>query len=118
MHLSKISLALRQWGAGAWSPSFLFASGEQGVIYDNSEVDEYLAGLTLSSEILTNADFSNGSTGWTLGTGWAVADGKATHSGGSSSNISQATVVAQMPLVITYTVTENVGGRGLELDGG
>lgn len=35
MHLSKISLALRQWGAGAgFSPLDLFSSGEQGAIYD------------------------------------------------------------------------------------
>ena len=38
MHLSKISLALRQWGAGAWSPSSLFAAGEQGAWYDPSDL--------------------------------------------------------------------------------
>lgn len=38
MHLSKISLALRQWGAVGFSPLSLFASGEQGVWYDPSDL--------------------------------------------------------------------------------
>jgi len=38
MHLSKISLALRQWGAAGFSPRSLFASGEQGAWYDPSDL--------------------------------------------------------------------------------
>lgn len=38
MHLSKISLALRQWGAAGFSPLSLFASGEQGAWYDPSDL--------------------------------------------------------------------------------
>ncbi len=88
MHLSKISLALRQWGAGAWSPSSLFASGEQGVWLDPSDLTTMFQdragttqvtadgqtvglildkskGLALGPELVTNGNFSVG-TGWTL----------------------------------------------------
>lgn len=34
--------------------------------------------------IVTNGDFSNGSTGWTLGSGWNIANGKITFTNGGS----------------------------------
>jgi len=99
MHLSKISLALRQWGAGAgFSPLSLFASGEQGAWYDPSDLSTMFQdsagttpvtadgqpvglildkskGLVLGSELVTNGTFDS-ATGWTLGAGWSVAGGK------------------------------------------
>ena len=89
MHLSKISLALRQWGAGGgFSPLSLFASGEQGAWYDPSDLSTMFQdaegttpvtavgqpvglildkskGLVLGPELVTNGNFSVG-TGWTL----------------------------------------------------
>ena len=40
----------------------LFASGEQGAWYDPSDINSYMSGL--GSELITNGDFSNGTTGW------------------------------------------------------
>ena len=43
---------------------------------------------TLGEELIVNGDFSDGSTGWTLGAGWSVVDGKLTNSS-SSVNFNQ-----------------------------
>jgi len=36
---------------------------------------------TVGPELVTNGNFSDGTTGWSLGAGWSVANGKATHTG-------------------------------------
>ena len=46
----------------------------------------------LSGELITNGDFSNGSTDWTLGIGWSVSDGKAVIDGTINSRLSQDAV--------------------------
>lgn len=98
MHLSKISLALRQWGAGAgFSPASLFASGEQGAWYDPSDLSTMFQdsagttpvtavgqpvglildksqGLALGPELVTNGSFDVG-TGWSL-TNSTISGGK------------------------------------------
>jgi hypothetical protein len=38
----------------------------------------------LGDEEITNGDFSNGSTDWTLGTGWSIGENKAIHNGAQS----------------------------------
>lgn len=61
MHLSKISLALRQWGAGAgFSPLDLFSSGEQGAWYDPSDINNYMG-----PELIVNGTFDSNTDGWT-----------------------------------------------------
>ena len=98
MHLSKISLALRQWGAGGgFSPLSLFASGEQGAWYDPSDLSTMFQdsagttpvtadgqpvglildkskGLVLGPELVTNGSFDVG-TGWSL-TNSTISGGK------------------------------------------
>jgi len=60
MHLSKISLALRQWGAGAgFSPLDLFSSGEQGAWYDPSDINNYMG-----PELIVNGTFDSDTNGW------------------------------------------------------
>ena len=79
----------------------LFSNSEQGVWYDPSDratlfqdaagttpvtaVEQPVGlmldkskGLVLGPELVTNGDFSNGATGWTLGSGWSVFGGKLT----------------------------------------
>ena len=87
----------------------LFLDGTQGVWYDPSDITtlyrdaagttpvtgveqpvglmlDKSKGLVLGSELVTNGDFSNGSTGWTVGTGWTVTGGEAVL---SSTNVNQ-----------------------------
>ena len=58
------------------------------------------------SELVTNGDFSNGSTGWGLGSNWSVSGGKASCDGSASNSMSQATVlgIASTTFKITYNV--------------
>ena len=48
---------------------------------------------TLSGELVTNGDFSNGSTGWTEGTGWSVSDGTANCDGTNLAYLTQASII-------------------------
>ena len=47
----------------------------------------------LSGELVTNGDFSNGSTDWSLDTGWSVSDGKATSDGTNLAYLTQASII-------------------------
>ena len=64
----------------------------------------------LSGELITNGDFSNGSTDWTLGTGWSILDGKAT-SDGTTSNLLQSGVGSANKLFkVVFTISDYVSG--------
>lgn len=111
MQLSLISLALTKvyGGVAAFSPSSLFASGEQGVWYDPSDLSTMFQdsagttpvtadgqpvglildksqGLVLGSEMITvtaNRDFSSDTGFWVKGTGASISGGKANFSSAS-----------------------------------
>ena len=82
------------FGSGAFSPASLFASGAPGVWYDPSDfttlfqdsagttpvtaVEQFVGlmldksqGLAQGPELVTNGDFSNGTTGWASSSGFA-----------------------------------------------
>jgi hypothetical protein len=46
-------------------------------------------GNTLGPELVTNGNFSGGSTGWALGIGWSVSGGAASFSGATAANLTQ-----------------------------
>lgn len=95
----------------AFSPASLFAAFEPGVWYDPSDLTTLFTdiagttpvtatgqtvalmldkskGLALGSELVTNGNFSNGSTGWSSSTGdWSIGGGVATYSGSANSNL-------------------------------
>lgn len=93
-------------GAG-FAPTSLFADGSIGVLYDNNDLTSFYLdaagttaatvnglvglqldksqGLVLGAELVTNGDFSNGSTGWFVRPLWAVSGGSATATGSSDS---------------------------------
>ena len=88
------------FGIAPFEPYSLFENGEQGAWYDPSDfstlftdsagttpvtaVEQFVGlmldkskGLVLGPELVTNGDFSNGSTGWTVISGaWTVANGR------------------------------------------
>ena len=96
--LTAIANAVRK----LFSPTSLFTAGEQGWVYDPSNLSflfqdsagttpvtamEQPVGLqldtrlgaptTLGAELVTNGDFSNGSTGWAYDAGWSFSGGSA-----------------------------------------
>ena len=107
--LSAVSRASRR----PFSPASLFSSGEQGVWYDPSDLStmyqdaagttpvtameqpvglilDKSKGLVLGPELVSNGDFSNGTTGWVKGddnSSIAVVDGKLVCDCGATTNI-------------------------------
>ena len=64
----------------------------------------------LSGELVTNGDFSNGSTDWTLGAGWSISDGKAI-SNGTNSNLDQFnTFTSGTTYKVVYTIEDYISG--------
>lgn len=124
MQLSPISLAITRLGGVRFSPSALFSSGEQGAWYDPSDLTTLFQdsagttpvtaveqpvglvldkskGLVLGPELVTNGDFSGGTTGWTAyASTLSVSGGEVTvtNSGVNYGEIYQTvtTVVGQM----------------------
>lgn len=77
--------------------------------------------LALGSELITNGDFSNGATGWTLGSETTVAGGKATiASTGAASVLSQtpASFSAAKFYAVSFDATVRSGSAKLENSGG
>lgn len=92
MQLTSLSLALTRAGFLSFSPASLFAAGEPGVWYEPSLTNgtcfqdssgttpvtaveqpvglilDKSKGLVLGPELVTNGDFSNGTTGWSSST--------------------------------------------------
>ena len=64
----------------------------------------------LGNELITNGDFENGDTDWTVGSGWDIADEKAT-SDGTASNLDQSgAFLSGKTYKVTYDVLDYVSG--------
>lgn len=121
-----------------WSISSIFAASEPGWLYDNSDMSTLFQdaagttpvtavgqpvglqfdkskGLVLGPELVTNGDFSAGSTGWNLvGTGWSIASGLLSGSAVPANDYGPhqkaTSVVAGVTYKATYTITVTTGG--------
>lgn len=63
------------------------------------------------AEQITNGDFENGSTGWSLGTGWSISDGKARNDGTTSgSPLSQSALTVGKTYEIIFEVSDFTTG--------
>ena len=97
LKIGKLGASMKKAG---FNPRALFAASEPGAWYDPSDMSTLFQdsagstpvtavgqpvgllldkskGLVLGPELVTNGDFSDGSTGWTVDTGWTVSGGKA-----------------------------------------
>ena len=114
-----------------FNPLSLFASGEQGALYDlydQSTLFQDAAGTTpwttlgqplglqrdkskglvRSANLVTNGDFSS-ATGWTAGAGWAIGSGVATATASIADLSTDIGAVASRWYVVTFTVTRTAG---------
>jgi hypothetical protein len=67
---------------------------------------------TLGPDLVTNGDFSGGSTGWTTGAGWSISGGSASGSPATASLFSTDSIgaVAGKTYRVTFTVTAYTSG--------
>ena len=68
------------------------------------------ANLVLGSEVVTNGDFSGGSTGWTAASGWAIGSGVATATATNASLVSTSAVTVGRVYRVAFDVTSYTGG--------
>jgi hypothetical protein len=120
MNLNAITLAITRPGAvRAWDPLSLFLAGETGVWYDPSDLTtlyqdsagttpvtaveqpvglmlDKSKGLVLGPELVTNGDFSQGTTGWAsvLGGSVSVINGVATFASSATSSTTAEQVIS------------------------
>lgn len=129
-------MSIANIGGRPYSPSALFVTGANGVVYEPSDPttlfttstgttpcavpgsgSQVLVGLmldksqgapgALGAELVTNGDFSSGSTGWTLGAGWSIVGGAASNDGSGAGQLRQTglTYVAGKTYKITFAAT-------------
>lgn len=121
---------------GYASPASLFAAGEQGAWYNPSDLTTLFQdnlgatpvtapgqtvglmldksqGLVLGSELVTNGDFSQGSTGWSGSGagGWVISGGVATHTAGTYGTLS-TTATDATTAGKSYLLTFDFAGTG------
>ena len=68
----------------------------------------------IQPNVVTNGDFSDGSTNWTLGTDWTVADGKATYGGNANGNaLTQSNLFTVSGRYrVKFTISDIASGNG------
>jgi hypothetical protein len=73
---------------------------------------------TYGEELVTNGDFSDGTTGWTFGTGWSISGGVAGHDGLTQYNkikVTEQNLVVGTTYRLKFEVTKNSGTLYLTL---
>lgn len=78
-----------------------------GLVLDKSQ------GLMLGPELVVNGDFSNGSTGWSLGTGWSVPALSAVFTGVTAGELRQNILTVGRMYKIEFDVAVNAQYIGL-----
>ena len=64
---------------------------------------------SLGSELVTNGDFSSGSTGWNVGASWTIDNGFATSNGGQSFLTQNVGFVVGLTYLVTFNINRNSG---------
>ena len=77
---------------------------KDGKLYSIRPIPEY------GAELVTNGDFSGGSTGWTLGTGWTISGGYATHTGSTGNLASNASLSNGTKYKVSFEIVSISGG--------
>lgn len=129
-----LGLRIALLGSAAFWPSELFINGEPGQLMpvdpaylyqDTAGTQPVTApaqsvalqldqskGLVLGPELVTNGDFSGGTTGWTLGTGVTVSDGQLHFVAAASTSAFQSLALsAGGRYLIEFDITEAVSGQ-------
>jgi len=80
--------------------------------YDNGKILSVKPAPGLGSELITNGDFTNGSTGWTLSSAWSIGTNKAVFSDTISGDIRTSSTVftANKKYQIKLTVADLTSG--------
>lgn len=124
----------------AFTPLSLFLNNEPGWMYDNSDMStlyqdsagttpvtavgqpvglqlDKSKGLVLGPELVTNGDFSAGSTGWSLGAGWSISGGVASATSSSSGLLATPAplTVGKVYRVTFSIVSETTAGAGVSV---
>ena len=74
-------------------------------------------GLALGPELVTNGDFSNGSTGWSVGINWSIAGGIASCNG-TGGDLYQGGLNSSKTYKVTFTVVSYTSGSLAVRNGG
>lgn len=124
-----------------FNPTILFSANEPGIVLDPSDATTLFQdtagttpvtapgqpvglaldksrGLVLGPELVTNGNFSAGSTGWTTGTNWTITGGAAVAVATSSSLLNAFTCVAGRTYRVDFDVVSYASGDLLVTVGG
>lgn len=86
--------------------------GQSTAMFEISELVRDYLDITFGDDVVTNGDFSDGSTGWTITNSVSIANGVATFSGNVISELRQPNVLIDGEFYeVTYEVTSYTSGK-------